>query len=89
MIHSNAFLLLLSAFSAHEANDQAPLARKGKKQGQVANVFHEYFPWQKAPKDADYDFYGKIEMCGGMFVGYCIGFHFVYCHAMEPYASSF
>ena len=67
MMHSAAFLLVLAALSAHEAKGQAPLVRKGKKQGQVANVFHEDFPWQKAPKDADYDFYGELEMCGGMF----------------------
>ena len=67
MMHSAAFLLVLAALSANKANGQFPLARKGKKQGQVANVFHEDFPWQKAPKDVDYDFYGELEMCGGMF----------------------
>ena len=67
MMHSAAFLLVLVVSSSHEANGQTPLARKGKKQGQVANVFHEDLPWQKAPKDADYEFYGKLEMCGGMF----------------------
>ena len=67
MMHSAAFLLVLVALSVHDANGQALLARKVKKQGQVANVFHEDFPWQKSPKDADYDFYGELEMCGGMF----------------------
>ena len=67
MMNSAACLLVLAALSDHESNGKAPLARKGKKQGQVPNVFHEDFPWQKAPKDADYDFYGKLEMCGGMF----------------------
>ena len=78
-MYSAACLLVLAALSAHEANGQAPvakneangqapLARKGKKkQGQGANVFHVDFPWQKASKDSDFDFYGELEMCGGMF----------------------
>ena len=30
---------------------------------------------EKSPKDSDYEFYGEIEMCGGIFVGYYIYFH--------------
>ena len=66
-MNSAACLLVLTSLSAHEANDHPPLARKGKKQGQVTNVFYEYFPWQKSLKDAEYDFNGKLELCGGMF----------------------
>ena len=67
MMHSTDFLLVLAALSTHDANGQPPLTREGKKQRYVANFFHEDFPWQKSPKDADYDFYGELEMCGGMF----------------------
>ena len=67
MMNYDALLLVMSELSAHEANGHPPLSRKGKNQGQVAKVFHEDFLWQKTPKDADYEFYGKLEMYGGMF----------------------
>ena len=66
-MHAADFPLVLDILSFHEDNSQAHLTRNDKKQGQVAKVFHEDFLWQKTPKDADHEFYGKLDMCGGMF----------------------
>ena len=59
-MHSADFFLVLAALISHEANGQTPLVKKGKKQGQVTNFFHENFPWKKSPKYADYDFMEKL-----------------------------
>ena len=66
MTYSSACLLMLAALSAHEANGQAPISINRRGKGQAANVFHEDFLWKNTPKDADNDFYGKLDMCGGM-----------------------
>ena len=89
MMYSTVFIILLDSLSAHDSNGKAPLARKGKKQGQVSNVFRENLPWENIPKMQTMTFMANLRCVVVCFVGYCIDFHFVYCHTMKPYASSF
>ena len=99
MVHSAAFLLLLAASCTVTANGQNVTkaekestnndqsVRKGGKDS--ANSFHDDFPWKRASKGEDYDFYGELEMCGGKHFLYFTSISVLYSCTMKCYISCF